>query len=676
MAIPNYYSYKKIYTSGDMFTLTGSDFFGFAETADGVAKEVSTGKILTPKSTYRTDQFYTSYFRDRVVGDLSLSLPNNLDKCLFALNDNFNYNLFKFKLDKLRENNTYVYSKLFIPSNKLPTATSLRYASVSSVSATEFEIGISDSSTPAFSANSRFENNNYLSAFGNIVAATAQTNLAPLSGEFSLFAATKTNLLCLTGSNTSLTVVEDTTGYESQNNDLSFKEIGGITSTKDFLYISDTGNNVVLKYDIAGYINNDSSLRFRRNYLELVGGFGGATRQTKFNKPTFLAADGSQLAVLDSGNKNIKIFDGDFNFITRITSIDLGKETFGAMGFDPDFKSLYVITYRDITTNRITVRTPFLYRFSGTNYRFSEKFTLNDTLGLNEKVNSLTFSGTDSNYWYFGTDKTVYKKFKTRPVEIIGKFRTQRLYLLDFTETTEEEVLEEVIDNKEVAVNTINNRWNFINIDYSNADFIWNLGVEVEVENVSQATDATSNIPTTAAVNGLLDDKITSFSIFPGLSSTDRAIMLTTGRLFFFDEPTQDAYQRVIKDVNYNNYGSAAFSLNADSFIQNSTVNTELFKVINDTIAIKNNIIGRFTGKYVNDIVELDDYNYEIDFKQLLNQEIENLYVHGNEENLTGTLNRCFELIFNLQQKIMNTVQVNVEVDVQPVYNAGSLTNI
>lgn len=547
MAIPNYYSYKKIYTSGDMFTLTGSDFYGFAETVDGLAKEVSTGKTLIPKGTYRTDQFYTSYFRDRVVADFDLELPNTQDECLFALNDNFNYELFKFKLDKLRENNTYVYSKLFIPSNKLPFATSLRYASVSSVSATEFQIGISDSSTPAFSANSRFENNNYLSAFGNVVAATAQTNIEPLSGEFSLFAITKTNLLCLTGNNTALTVVEDTTGYESQNNDLSFNELGGITSTKDFLYISDTGNNVVLKYDIAGYSNNDSSLRFRRNYLELVGGFGGATRQTKFKGPTFLAANGSQLAVLDSGNKNIKIFDGDFNFITRITSIELGKETFGAMGFDPDFESLYVITYRDITSNRITVRTPFLYRFSGDNYRFSEKFTLNDTLGLNETINSLTFSGTDSNYWYFGTDKTVYKKFKTRPVEIIGKFRTQRLYLLDFTETTEEEVLEVVVDNKEVAVNTINNRWNFINIDYSNANFIWNIGVEVEVENVSQATDATPNIPTTAAVNGLLDDKITSFSIFPGVSSSDRAIMLTTGRLFFFDEPTQNAYQRVIR---------------------------------------------------------------------------------------------------------------------------------
>ena len=677
MAIPNYYSYKKIYTSGDMFTLTGSDFNGFVEKVNGVATEVSTGKTLTPKSTYRTDQFYTDYFRDRVVGDFNLALPNNLDKCLFALNDNFNYDLFKFKLEKLRENNTYVYSKLFIPSNKLPAATSLRYATVTSVSATEFEIGISDSATPTFSANSRFENNNYLSAFGNIVAATAQTNIAPVSGEFSLFAITKTNLLCLTGDNGGLKVVEDTTGYESQNNDLSFKELGGITSTKDFLYISDTGNNVILKYDIAGYSNNDSSLRFRRNYIELVGGFGGATRQTKFNRPTFLASAGTQLAVFDSGNKNIKIFDVNLNFITRISSVELGKETFGAMGFDPDFKSLYVITYRDITTNKISVRTPFLYRFSGANYRFSEKFTLNDKLGLNEKINSLTFSGTDSNYWYFGTDKTVYKKFKTRPVEIIGKFRTQRLYLLNFTETTEEIALEVVIKNKKVEVNTINNRWNFININYSNADFIWNIGVEVEVENVNQATDvAPSNIPTTAAVDGLLDDKITSFSIFPGVGSADRVIMLTTGRLFFFNEPTQDAYQRVIKDVNYNNYGSAAFSLNSDSFIQKSVVNTELFKVVNDTIAIKNNIIGRFAGKFVNDVLELDDYSYEIDFKQLLTKEIENLYVHGNEENLAGTLNRCFELVFNLQQKVMNIVQVNTEANLQPSYTQHSIIEI
>jgi len=653
MAIPNYYSYKKIYTSGDMFTLTGSDFYGFAETAEGIAKEPSTGKTLVPKSTYKTDLFYTEYFKDRVVSDIDLTLPNTKDECLFNLNDNFNYNLFKYKLEKVRDNNSFVYSKLFIPSNKLPFASTLRYATVPTVNAQEFTINISDNNNPAFISNKKFSQNYYLSAFGNIVAATAQTNSHSTSNAFALFAATTTNLICLTGDDNKLTIIEDSTGYESNENDLAFNEIGGLASTKDFLYLSDTGNNVVLKYDIAGYSNNDSSLRNRRNYIELVGGFGGETRQTKFLRPTKLAATSTELAVFDSGNKVIKLFDSDLNFITRITSINFNTETFGAMGFDPDFGSLYVVTFRDVTTNDITVRTTYLYRFSGKGYRFKEEFIMDDTLSIKDKeeVNSLSFSGTDSNYWYFGTNKTIYKKFKTRPVEVIGKFRTQRLYLLNYADTTQE-----VVNTEEIV--TINNRWNFNDINFSNANFNWNIGTAVAGEGLQE----------TAEIDGLLDDNITSFSIFPGTSSFDRAIMLTTGRLFFFDEPTASAYQRVLKDSNYNNYGSAGFSLNTDSFIQQSIVNTELYKVLNDILNIKNNIIGRFTGKFKNDILELDDYNYEVDFNQILTQGIENLYVHGNEENLTGVLNRCFSLIYELQTKLINIVQVNVEANVQPSF--------
>ena len=653
MAIPNYYSYKKIYTSGDMFTLTGSDFYGFVETSEGVAKEQSTGKLLVPKNNYRTDLFYTDYFKDRVVSDLDLALPNTKTECLFNLNDNFNYDLFKYKLEKVRDNNSFVYSKLFIPSNKLPFASTLRYATVPTVNAQEFTINISDNNNPAFISNKKFSQNYYLSAFGNIVAATAQTNSHSTSNAFALFAATTTNLICLTGDDNKLTIIEDSTGYESNENDLAFNEIGGLASTKDFLYLSDTGNNVVLKYDIAGYSNNDSSLRNRRNYIELVGGFGGETRQTKFLRPTKLAATSTELAVFDSGNKVIKLFDSDLNFITRITSINFNTETFGAMGFDPDFGSLYVVTFRDVTTNDITVRTTYLYRFSGKGYRFKEEFILDDTLSIKDKeeVNSLSFSGTDSNYWYFGTNKTIYKKFKTRPVEVIGKFRTQRLYLLNYADTTQE-----VVNTEEIV--TINNRWNFNDINFSNANFNWNIGTAVAGEGLQE----------TAEIDGLLDDNITSFSIFPGTSSFDRAIMLTTGRLFFFDEPTASAYQRVLKDSNYNNYGSAGFSLNTDSFIQQSIVNTELYKVLNDILNIKNNIIGRFTGKFKNDILELDDYNYEVDFNQILTQGIENLYVHGNEENLTGVLNRCFSLIYELQTKLINIVQVNVEANVQPSF--------
>ena len=652
----DYTSYKKIYTAGDMFTLTASDFHGFVEIDDftGVATEVSTGKALSSKNTYATDLFFTNFYTDRVIADDGLRLPNTESECNFNLNDNFDYKLFQFKLDKLRENNTYVYSKLFIASNRLPYADKLRYAYVTYPSTSSFEIDTSDAANSQFEENTKFANNYVLSAFGYIVDATAQTNL-DYNDRFSLFACTSSNLICLTGSNTSLDIIENTTGYESAENDLPFKELGGIASTKNNLYLADTGNNVVIRYEIGGYINNDSSLSNKRNYIELVGGYGGETRATKFDRPTKLAASDTQVAVYDSGNKVVKIFDEEFNHITRITSIDLLNETMGSFGFDPDFGSLYVITYRDVTTADITSRILYLYRFSGRNYREKEKITLDDKIGSTEVVNGVTFSGTDSNYWYFSTNKTVYKKFKTRPAEVIGKFRTERLYLLNQTDHTE------TIDD---TVATINNRWNFNDINFSQAEFVWNLGTDFgDVSNV-------------AKVSGLLDYEISSFTVFPSLSSYDRAIMLTNGRLYFFDEPTHTAYQRVLKDVNYTNYGSEGFSLNSDSFIQQSVINTELFKVVSDTLALKNNVIGRFTGKYVNNILELNNYDYNVKFNKFLVQEIENLYVHANEENLTSVLNRCFDLIYEVQVKLMNFVKPGIDSKVQPSYTVNGIIEI
>ena len=457
----DYTSYKKAYTDGSLFTLTGADFTGYAQLKDGVATEVSTGKTLSPKSTYATDLFYTNYFLDRVIADEELELPNKENDCLFNLNDNFNYDLFKFKLDTLRENNTYVYSRLFISSNKLPAAESITYASVPNSYSTGFEINLSDENNPRFKSNVRFADNTFLSAFGYIVDATAQVDYDN-SDNFSLFCCTSSSLIALTGSSTSIAIIEDSTGYETKENDLAFAELGGLASTSKFLYVSDTGNNTVLKYDIEGYQNNDSALKNKRNYLELVGGFGGETRQTKFLRPTKLAAYNDKVAVLDSGNFCVKLFDSDLNYISRITSIDLRTETFGGMAFDPDFDTLYVVTYKDIIINNVTTRTAFLYRFEGDRFENKEKITLDDKLGDAEVVNDVTFSGTDSNYWYFSTDQTVYKKFKTRPAEVIGKFRSERLYLLRPSVPTD---------------TVINNRWNFTNVNFADCNFLWNLNV-------------------------------------------------------------------------------------------------------------------------------------------------------------------------------------------------------
>ena len=644
----DYTSYKKVYTNGEMFTLTGENFYGFVETEGEVAKEVSTGKVLSAKNTYATDLFFTPTFTDRVVSDTNITLPNTLNDCTFNVNDNFNYDLFKYKLNAIRENNTYVYSRLFISSNKLPYTDSLRYAYVAEADDQAFSIGVSDADNPQFKTNTRFKDTNYLSAFGSIVGATTQASTV-YSDRFSLFACTSSSLLCLTGSNNSLTIVEDSTGYETEDNNLSFKEIGGVTSTQDFLYLSDTGNNVVLRYDIAGYVNDDSSLRNRRNYIELVGGSGDSSRQTKFNRPTKVTASDNTVAVFDSGNRVIKLFTPEFNYITRITSIDFQVETLGAFGFDPDFDALYVVTSKDVVNNDTTTRVATLYRYSGDNYKFKEQTILNDRLDSDEAIVDISFSKTDSNYWYFATNKTVYKKFKTRPSDVIGKYKTERLYLLSFAGPDDGVV--------------INNRWNFADITYLQSSYKWNIGT---------GQSGTSTI----AIDGLLDSQINSFSIFQSTSSHDRTIMLTNGRLYFFDEPTVESYQRVIKDSNYSNYGTNALSLNSDGFIQQSLINIEIYKLINDVLVIKNNIVGRFSGKYNNNILELDDYNYNLDFDKLITEEIENFYVHGNEENLTGVLNRCFDLIYQVQSRLINFVQPDVDSVLQPSYTTKGIIEI
>ena len=181
----DYTTYKKIYTDGSLFTLTGADFSGYAQLKDGVATEVSTGKTLSPKSTYATDLFYTTYFQDRVIADSPNTLPNKESDCIFSLNDNFNFDLFKFKLDKLRENNTFVYSRMFISSNKLPAADTITYASVPNTYSTGFEINVSNQDNPSFKSNVKFTDNNFLSAFGYIVDATAQVDYDD-SNNFSL----------------------------------------------------------------------------------------------------------------------------------------------------------------------------------------------------------------------------------------------------------------------------------------------------------------------------------------------------------------------------------------------------------------------------------------------------------------------------------------------------------
>jgi len=632
----DYKSYKKFYTSGDLFTLTGADFYGLVEVENNVAVESGTGKVLTSKNTFDTDLAFSRDYKDRVISDLTINLPNTVEECTFAINDTFDYNLFKFKLDNIKENNNFIFSRCFIASNKLPWSIDIRYASLTSTSDSSFSVQQLSANTPTFNNSIPFSNSTKLSVFGDIIESTAQLNL-DFNDRFALFAITSSTFIAMTGSDTSLDVILNNNKYEDDDNELSFGELGGIASNKKNVFLTDTVNNVILKYDIEGFVNNDSSLGYKRNFIELLGGHGDSKNKTKFKQPTKLACSDSEIAVYDSGNKVVKIFDTMLNYQSRIASINFNKESFGAMGFDPDFKSLYILTYGPSITEA-TGHTVYLYRYTDYNYSTVERVILDDKVGDN-KIVDITFSGVSSNYWYFSTSKKIYKKYKTRPSKVIGTFDNFRLGLIDVQ-----------------PVSTENNRWNFQDINWKNANFSWNL---------ISSNDASDN--------GLLISDVNSFNLFPSTNGNDRIVLMTNSRIYFFNENTHKAYQRVIKHSNYTNYGKQGFSLNKDQYIQTSTINNEITKVVQDVLTLKNNIVGRFAGQYNQDVLELGDYNYNLNFDEFVREDIENMFIHTNEESLVGVINRCFSEIYDVQNKITNIVLPDVAPNVQTAYNSQGI---
>ena len=628
----DYYSYKKIYTGGDMFTLSGADFKGLLQYKDGKVTTVETNELLTPKPTYDTDLLTSRIFRDRTVEELNINLPVIRSECVFGLNETFNYNTLKFKLDNIRKNNVFVYSRSFIASNSLPYSDNITYAGLPTLSSSNFTIYNVNRDNPAVNATAVFSDSINYSALGDVFDTTAQTNYE-FKDRFAFFCVTNSSFISITGSSDSLGVAEESTMYESTTaNNLEFGEIGGITSNNSTVFISDKGNNTILKYNVSGYLNNDSALRNTRYLLKVLGGEGNIERRSNFNEPTILTCNDEYVAVYDSGNKCIKMFTTDFEYVTTFTILNLkkerrGTETIGAMEFDPDFKSLYVITTSDDGEM-------FLYRKNVITSKL-ERVVLDEKLDVTsgEVLKSIAFSTVDSNYWYICTDRKIYKKYKTIPQYEIGYFDENRLF--DFVGSS----------------GVIENRWNYQDSKWRDSNFNWNLNLGTS--GGSGSGSATQQ------------QKFRGVSMSLGDDGQDKILMFSGNRVYFFNEPTAIAYQKVLKQFNYENYGINGFSLKPDEYIQVPVINSELYKVVYDMLVLKNNLVGRFAGQYTDDILRLGSYNYNIDLSELKGDNVEDFFLHHNEEGILGAINRTLSEIYDIQLKLVNLTSVDVGSVVQ-----------
>lgn len=402
------------------------------------------------------------------------------------------------------------------------------------------------------------------------------------------------------------------------------------------MFISSQSDNVIYKYDIAGYLNNDTVLANKRNFIEVMGGKGRSA--DKFNGVTKLACNDTTLAVSDVGNKEIKIYDLNFNYITKISGV---KETVYAMGFDPFFKNLYVITSSEGIV--------YLYRFDECYNRF-EKVELEEKMIADETPVKIDFSRNDSNFWYLATQKRIFKKLKTRPKPFTGLFDQKNL--LDQSLVWSSGINE---------VDPANNYWNNTESQFIGSILPFN-------------TISTGCQSTPLSADGLTNNLFKGFSVFDSTADLDRIVMFSNSRLYDIYEPNK--FERVLKQDNYSLYGLDSLTIDPEEYIQTSTINSELYKIVNDILTLKNNIVGRFYGKAKNGYIVLGDYNYNLDFSDFIDKTDQEFYIHGNEKNIVGVINRPLERIYDLQVKLVNLIAADIDKKPQKEYNSSGTIQI
>ena len=111
---------KMFYTTGNDFTLSGSNYIGYVNIVDGSAFEGKTDRsqILQPSGDVRSLIFTDKdSFFDRTIFD-TLSLPYNKQDIQFQPNELINRNSFNFKIKRLYDNfkEIYRFSEMSIPN--------------------------------------------------------------------------------------------------------------------------------------------------------------------------------------------------------------------------------------------------------------------------------------------------------------------------------------------------------------------------------------------------------------------------------------------------------------------------------------------------------------------------------------------------------------------------------
>jgi hypothetical protein len=621
----DYSSIKFGYTNGKDFVLTGYDYTGYYHVINDIvyaSKDQTDDDLrLTSKNTYNADVFASKFFKDRILqDDLTLPYTYNTD-IQIAANETFNGRVFNDKLYKLYINSLYLYTKCFIASNDIPHNFDRAAGCLNDYPAWIAQDPTDATTFTPFSGVG-------LNEIGN--AAQLQAIKMQDAMGYTFIGISPTAIIALS-SNSDLTSLQATSinSNVDTNSDLKFLQLSSFSITGNLMYACDAKQNNVYKYDVGGFFNNDVTIANKRFLIESIGGEGNALAKTKFNAPDLIYANAAidRVYVHDKGNKCIKIYDANLSYIdTRAFTI--GTSTVArAFQYNETFKKVYIIV------NNATINVNTLQICDG-DLNIEQEYTLPDALVSGEYYKGLYFSQNDSNIMYIHTNVNVFKKFVNRPDATIGKWL---FYKSGFS-------------NSHI--------WNIEFSRYNRARWRWNDGAVAVRKGIAVAS--MSLLPTNQDADEIF--------VFAGYLSE------SFNRILHYVEPT--LYTTVLGSTDFTIYSSNNLKVDDDEMIQAFVLNKELHKIINNTLYIKNYLVGRYSASYdyIGNLVNEGIVSLTNDeFNSISINNASNFYVHDNElASSAGTLNRVFKQIWDLQNHVLQITKTRINNFVPSV--SGSKT--
>lgn len=631
------------YTAGGEYTLSGSDYIGYFNIENNIPRTgrtaTSKSQILLPTDKIAVDMYQYKIednliFPDRLIVD-AISLPNGFEEIKIPVNEIVTKSIFNAHIKRVYENTIYLYSKLNIASNDIPNGY-LYWVGVSGVSG----------ANPLSASTSRWNPANLLTineSYGSIGypeldnCKKSATVISKDGQVYITFAVSDTTLSVISSkSDKSDTQVVFSTSAIDLNSDKSFSMIEDISVNGDHLYITDSINNAVYKYDISGYIVTDVT-RFNTVYLiDVIGYLGDENNRSGFNEPAAVEAISDRVYIHDRVNKCIKTYTKDFTWVnTLILDInysiidikfndyfgnlfilaDKGNSDFIIMVLDKDAKK--ILNEYDLDEKYEEIIDGEIAKIS-----IKNKNRISYVIDPRERLRGIRFSSQDSNIFYVFSNYTVYKKFITKPEATIGKWSITRAGI------------------------SWGYIWNFIDVNYNNLSVAWNTISGSGRENINIAD------------MNIISREDNYDDIFMPVKANSPECF----KILYFKEST--LYDTALKSRDISIYNTTRLGMQEGEYVNALTINKELYKQIFNIFAIRNLLKGKFAGSYNragNLVYEQYDYLQDEEMQSIMVDNSNDLYVHENEHVSSEVLNRPLKKIFNLQQKLLNIVDTRVK---------------